>query len=79
MRHSGGMAKTALGRGLGALLGGTAGSVPVAVANLAAAIAPPAAGDQVRRVPIDRVHASVLQPRKDFAPEALRELADSIR
>jgi len=82
VRHSGGMAKTALGRGLGALLGGTAGSVPAAVgssAAAAAASAPPAAGDQVRRVPIDRVRASVLQPRKDFAPEALRELADSIR
>jgi ParB family chromosome partitioning protein len=78
------MAKTALGRGLGALLGGTAGSVPAAVGSSASAVksatvAPPASADQVRRVPIGRVRASVLQPRKDFSPEALRELADSIR
>lgn len=33
----------------------------------------------MRRVPLDRIRPCPLQPRKDFAPEALRELADSIR
>jgi ParB family chromosome partitioning protein len=33
----------------------------------------------VQRVPLDRVHPCPFQPRKDFSPEALRELADSIK
>jgi ParB family chromosome partitioning protein len=33
----------------------------------------------VQRVPLTKVRASPLQPRKEFAPEALQELADSIR
>jgi len=35
--------------------------------------------EHVERVPLNRIRAGSLQPRKDFAPEALRELADSIR
>lgn len=34
---------------------------------------------EARKVAISRIHPSVLQPRKDFTPEALQELADSIR
>ena len=77
------MAKPALGRGLGALLGGnppliqpaTAPSVPPVVA------AAPASDsrERVQRVPLDRVRPCPLQPRKDFSEEALKELADSIR
>jgi len=33
----------------------------------------------IRRVPLDLVEPSPLQPRRDFTEEALRELADSIR
>jgi ParB family chromosome partitioning protein len=33
----------------------------------------------VEHVPLNRVRPCPLQPRKDFAPDALRELADSIR
>lgn len=33
----------------------------------------------VRRVPVQRVVPSSLQPRRDFPPESLRELADSVR
>jgi ParB family chromosome partitioning protein len=33
----------------------------------------------VQRVPLNRIRASALQPRKEFSPEALQELADSIR
>jgi ParB family chromosome partitioning protein len=75
------MAKPALGRGLGALLGGN----PVLTQPASAPtppVAPPPAPDpreRVQRVPLDRVRPCPLQPRKDFSAEALRELADSIR
>jgi ParB family chromosome partitioning protein len=75
------MAKPALGRGLGALLGGT---TPVAQPSAPAA---PVTGtapiidtrERVERIALDRVYPSALQPRKDFPAEALKELADSIR
>ena len=81
------MARPALGRGLGALLGGAPPVVksPPETAALpapAAASAPAPADDaaeRVQRVALDRIRPCPLQPRKDFAPEALRELADSIR
>jgi len=78
------MAKPALGRGLGALLGSnsplSSSSPTTVVPPLGMApIPPPAPGDRVQRVPLNRVRASALQPRKEFAPEALQELADSIR
>ena len=44
--------------------------------------APPSTPDnreRVLRVQLQQVHASALQPRKEFSDEALRELADSIR
>ncbi|TAK91118.1 MAG: ParB/RepB/Spo0J family partition protein [Verrucomicrobia bacterium] len=89
------MAKPALGRGLGALLGGT----PVIAKPVVPAPAPPAAPgatpppitatvvaappvptrDQIRRVPTSQVQPCPFQPRKDFPPESLRELADSIK
>jgi len=67
------MAKPALGRGLGALLGGTP------VLTKPAPAPPPDTGERVRRVPLDSVRPCPLQPRKDFPAETLRELADSIR
>ena len=70
------MAKPALGRGLGALLGG-ASAAPAPVATAPEPAAP--AGDRVQRVALDRVRPCPFQPRKEFAPEALQELADSIR
>jgi ParB family chromosome partitioning protein len=43
----------------------------------------PAAGsdarERVQRVPVARIRPCAFQPRKDFAPESLQELADSIR
>ncbi len=95
------MAKPALGRGLGALLGGssaianpasvkpatattestntTPSGVPATVPH--AVIPPPASAsrDTVRRVPVTQVQPCAFQPRKDFPPEALQELADSIK
>jgi ParB family transcriptional regulator, chromosome partitioning protein len=86
------MSKPALGRGLGALLGGSpviAKPAPAAPSPAipthavpppaAAAAAPAVSRDLVRRVPVTQVRPCALQPRKDFTPEALRELADSIK
>ena len=66
------MAKTGLGKGLGALIG-TRPTPP-----------PPASpvsdsGDKVHHVDLGSIVASPLQPRKEFAAEALQELVDSIR
>src|SRR5258706_1181713 len=73
LRHSGRMAKPALGRGLGALLGG---------ASAVAMPSPPSANigrlEQVQRVSLDRIRPCPFQPRKDFSPETIRELGDSI-
>ena len=80
------MAKPALGRGLGALLGGSpvlAQPAPApGVQSPVPTPAPVAALDtreHVQRVPLDRLRPCPLQPRKDFSADALRELADSIR
>ena len=83
------MAKPVLGRGLGALLGGVAASVkPSPFASAPASQPPPpaaASGNSeqpaagVQRVSLDRIRPCSFQPRKDFAEEALRELADSIK
>lgn len=78
------MAKPALGRGLGALLGGapTAAKPPGPPATLSTATVPPPVPDvreQVQRLPLTRIRPCPLQPRKNFTPEAIRELADSIR
>jgi ParB family transcriptional regulator, chromosome partitioning protein len=61
--------KSRLGRGLASLIG-----EPM----MAAAPRLPPEGEQ-RVVPIDQVHASKLNPRKDFREDELGELADSIR
>ncbi len=81
------MAKPALGRGLGALLGGSPvltqpAPAPASAPSISAPVASPPAPDtreRVQRVPLDRIRPCPLQPRKDFSAEALRELADSIR
>lgn len=80
------MAKPALGRGLGALLGGspvlTSPAPAPAVQSPAPTPAPIAAPDtreHVQRMPLNRLRPCPLQPRKDFSAEALQELADSIR
>src|SRR5690349_1664281 len=84
--HSGqSMAKPALGRGLGALLGGAPAVAkppqPAAPTPAAAAVPVPEidARERVQRVPLDRIRPCPFQPRKEFTAEALRELADSIR
>ncbi|MFM2082995.1 MAG: hypothetical protein RL380_1686 [Verrucomicrobiota bacterium] len=85
------MSKPALGRGLGALLGGSAPAVkPVAAPATPTTSATPVAlppgvaapvdtRERIERVPLARLRPCPFQPRKDFPPDALRELADSIR
>ena len=76
------MSKPALGRGLGALLnGGTKPSPGAAMPPSSPAMPSIPSGKVggVLRVPWSKVRPSPWQPRKDFPPEALQELADSIR
>lgn len=61
-----------LGKGLDALLGVGAG--PLAGAGPAGA-----EGAGLKTLPLDSLERGPYQPRRDFKPEALRELADSIR
>jgi ParB family transcriptional regulator, chromosome partitioning protein len=78
------MAKPALGRGLGALLGGgnavnkpaSAPAAAVPGTSVAQASEP---HERVEEVALDRIRPCSFQPRKNFSDEALRELADSIR
>jgi ParB family chromosome partitioning protein len=64
------MARTGLGKGLGALIG------TPSVATRAGAGEP---GERVHQINLATIVPSALQPRKDFAREALQELIDSIR
>ncbi len=68
--------KRGLGRGLNDLgLNELLSSV-----NSAASTNAPKAGDQtLRKLPVEFLQTGKYQPRKDFDPEALSELADSIR
>jgi ParB family transcriptional regulator, chromosome partitioning protein len=73
------MAKPALGRGLGALMGGAKSST---TSPAAPASNPPPALDtreRVERIALSRIRPCSFQPRKKFSDEALRELADSIK
>src|SRR6266478_8078074 len=63
------MARSGLGKGLGALIG-----TPVVAPRADAE-----SGERVYQVALASIVPSALQPRKDFAREALQELIDSIR
>jgi ParB family chromosome partitioning protein len=62
------MAKSGLGRGLGALIG----SRPAPPADLEP-------GETIQQISIASITPSPLQPRKEFASDALQELVSSIR
>jgi ParB family transcriptional regulator, chromosome partitioning protein len=80
------MAKPALGRGLGALMGGSSGKTPAPAHSIPANVpttvtTAPAkpADEQVLRIPVSQIVPCPFQPRKDFTEESIKELADSIR
>lgn len=64
----GSMAKVALGKGLNALISSKSPVNPV-----------PQEGESVIKVPLNMIVPSPLQPRKEFKPESLSELVESIR
>ena len=64
------MARSGLGKGLGALIG------PPAVAATSDAAE---SGERVHQISVGSIVPSPLQPRKDFERDALQELIDSIR
>src|SRR6266516_232883 len=64
------MARSGLGKGLGALIGTPSIAARTDVAE---------SGEKVHQISLASIVASTLQPRKDFAREALQELIDSIR
>ena len=65
-------AKPGLGKGLSALIGSRPAQAPRPEADTLP-------GEKIHQVSLASVVPSPLQPRKDFAPDALRELVDSIR
>ena len=64
------MARSGLGKGLGALIGTPSGTARADVSE---------PGERVHQINLTAIVPSALQPRKDFAREALQELIDSIR
>jgi ParB family transcriptional regulator, chromosome partitioning protein len=64
------MARSGLGKGLGALIGTPAPAPRPDVVE---------PGERVHQINLVSIVPSALQPRKDFGPEALQELIDSIR
>src|SRR5437762_8152777 len=64
------MARSGLGKGLGALIGTPSIATSTDVAE---------SGERVHQISLASVVPSTLQPRKDFGREALQELIDSIR
>lgn len=69
--------KRGLGRGLDALLGATRPPADADPATVIETIGE-ARAEQITRLPVDRIQRGRYQPRRDFDPDALRELADSI-
>jgi ParB family transcriptional regulator, chromosome partitioning protein len=66
--------RRALGRGLSALLPTRTPAPPAAPE-----VSPPSSEEPTHMLPVDQIHANPLQPRRAFAPDALAELAQSIR
>jgi ParB family chromosome partitioning protein len=64
------MARSGLGKGLGALIG---------TPSIAASTDVAESGERVHQISLASIVPSALQPRKDFGREALQELIDSIR
>src|SRR5260370_9707205 len=67
---SGAMARSGLGKGLGALIGTPSVATPRDGSDV---------GERVHQIELTSIVPSTLQPRKDFARDALLELTESIR
>ena len=71
--------KRGLGRGLDALLGATrAPLIPLVDGSIVPVSAIPGSGERIDRLPLECIQRGRYQPRRDFDPDALRELAESI-
>lgn len=79
--------KKGLGRGLDALLGGmreiespilASPDPDSAVTETAIPKVPATAHERIYSLPVERIHRGRYQPRRDFNPDSMRELADSI-
>lgn len=73
------MAKRKLGRGLDALLGASISDDAEVIGEGKVDIAKPVAGDQLKELPVEFLQRGKYQPRRDMHPEALEDLANSIR
>lgn len=73
--------KRGLGRGLEALLttSQTARQKEIVESEPAVAVVPDTAKGELLKLPIEKLKPGKYQPRKDMSPEALEELANSIR
>jgi ParB family chromosome partitioning protein len=70
--------KRGLGRGLDALLSGSSNETPTQ-APVASPGDEAAESESLRQIPVDLIRRGKYQPRRDMHPEALEELAESIR
>jgi ParB family chromosome partitioning protein len=70
--------RPSLGRGLEALLGGSAAASSTEAIDSEAPHTP-RAEEELARIPVDLLQRGRFQPRLDMRPESLQELADSIR
>jgi len=68
--------RNALGKGLSALLENMETDVTSKATSMEGA---PAVAGAIANIPVDQVESNPFQPRADFAPEALNELAESIK
>ena len=79
LAHKSHMAKTGLGRGLGALLGGQNSPETTQAPTDSPSETQSVPPETVRQVSIDSVQPCPSQPRKDFERQPLEELAESIK
>ncbi|MCG7927679.1 MAG: ParB/RepB/Spo0J family partition protein, partial [Candidatus Thiodiazotropha taylori] len=70
--------KRGLGRGLDALLGGMQADTEEEVATTDSGSGKESKRDNLARLPVDLIQRGRYQPRREFDPDSLRELADSI-
>ena len=71
--------KRGLGRGLDALLSGASHAPAEGPAEIVTPESAPGEDRALRELPVDLIQRGKYQPRRDIEPEALQELADSIK